>query len=234
MTTFGERLRNVDPLVRIVMRVNASLDSAVERRLNIDTIAMPADAKRLSDASSSFSDNEPYETISYWLVRRTFKPLTVEASDVFYDIGCGMGRWVCWYATKPIKKSVGIELNEEVAAIAQRNARSLKGQIAPIEIQVQDAATVDYSEGTIFLLYNPFGAQTLAAVLAKIHESLATHPRRVRIAYLNPVFEDVLQDCGWLRCFARRRVPGFTRARTSFWTNESGTAANNSVVANSA
>ena len=36
-----------------------------------------------------------------------------------YDIGCGLGRWVCWYATKPIQKSVGIGFREEFVAIAR-------------------------------------------------------------------------------------------------------------------
>jgi SAM-dependent methyltransferase len=221
VTTYGERLRRVGPLLRLVTWVNTSLDEPIERRLNIDTVSLPAKVTEATELSPSFSDSEPYHTLPYWLVRRTFKPLTVDTSDVMYDIGCGLGRWVCWYATKPIQKSVGIELREEFVEIAERNARTLNGRIAPIEILAKDAAAVDYSEGTIFFLYNPFGAQTLSAVLARIQESLATRPRQVRIAYINPVHEDVLQDCGWLRCFARRRVPGFTRARTSFWTNES-------------
>ena len=62
-----------------------------------------------------------------------------------YDIGCSLGRWVCWYATKPIQKSVGIELREEFVAIAERQRQDLNGRIAPTR-SWPGTRHVDYSE----------------------------------------------------------------------------------------
>jgi len=75
------------------MRVNASLDRRIERRLNIDTVCLPAGATQATERSSLFRDSEEYHTLPYWLVRRLLKPLTVDASDVMstsavvWDVG---------------------------------------------------------------------------------------------------------------------------------------------------
>ncbi len=80
--------------------------------------------------------------------------------DVFGDLGCGMGRIVCVAARKTVRKSIGVELLEPLCEIAHRNATLLRGRKASIQIVCGDATTVDLSEGTIYFMFNPFGART--------------------------------------------------------------------------
>jgi precorrin-6B methylase 2 len=88
------------------------------------------------------------------------KPVRIADHDVVMDIGCGMGRVLCVFARRRLKKCIGIEFSGELAGIAERNARALRGRRAPIEIRIGDAAEADYTEGTIFWIYNPFGERT--------------------------------------------------------------------------
>jgi SAM-dependent methyltransferase len=158
------------------------------------------------------ADNYAYSTPDYLDLRRILSRAQLTPADVFYDIGCGMGRVVCLAARRRITKAVGIELNPGLAAIARRNGERLRGRRAPIEIRLQDAATADIADGTVYSLFNPFGPDTLREVLARIRHSLMTRPRPIRIIYLNPLHKDVLQrddwleECDMLKTFRRLEV----------------------------
>src|SRR5207249_4329434 len=97
----------------------------VERHLRIDTVTMPS--SDISYASSvlggtrkvavplqstevpKFRDGKHYETIPYGLFRRFLKPLRAGPADVVYDIGCGLGRFLCVFGRMKVAKCVGIE-----------------------------------------------------------------------------------------------------------------------------
>jgi hypothetical protein len=53
-------------------------------------------------------------------------------------------------------------------------------------------------EGNIFFLFNPFGPQTLQAVINNIKESLDANPRSIRIAYYSPAYRNILDSQDWL------------------------------------
>ena len=138
------------------------------------------------------ADATRYEAIPYWLLRRIVRLVSPCPEDVFFDVGCGKGRALALFSRCPIKKCVGIEIDPALGEVARRNAAALRGRLAPIEIRVQNATEADYDSGTVFFLFNPFGAATLAAVLARIQESLVKLPRRICIVYYNPLHLDLL------------------------------------------
>lgn len=220
MKSLSERLRGIKPLRQLVVATNTFLDQRMERQLNIDTLSLQISTDQASHLPTFHGDGLRYETVPYWLIHHCLRPVVYTPEDVVFDVGCGLGRWICVQARHPVRKCLGVEISEEFALIARRNATSLRNRMAPIEILVQDAAVVDYSEGTIFTFFNPFGAKTMAQVLERIRSSLAKHPRKVCLVYFNPVCEEVFRSSGWLKCFAQRSVLGFKRARASLWTNE--------------
>ncbi|NEJ83102.1 hypothetical protein GR268_42230 [Rhizobium leguminosarum] len=68
--------------------------------LNIDIIAV-----------ENKVDNPLYGEITYQGMQALAKKLKLSSSDVFYDLGCGLGKLVVYmYLVSPIKKSVGIEM----------------------------------------------------------------------------------------------------------------------------
>jgi precorrin-6B methylase 2 len=128
------------------------------------------------------------------------------AEDVFYDVGCGAGRVLCVVAQGRIRKCVGVELTPQLCHLARENARNLRGGHTAIEIVEGDATRADYSDGTVFFFYNPFGAETLEEVLRRIRESVLLRPRRIQCIYLNPTARHVFENQGWLKLTARRSL----------------------------
>jgi hypothetical protein len=111
-------------------------------------------------------------------------------------------------------------MSTELAERAIQNAHQLKARKAPIEIIVADAAEADYTGGTIYCLFNPFGTKTLEVVSERILQSVRQCPRRIRVAYFNAAFENVMESCGWLRCYKREDSTLAKRwGRMSLWTN---------------
>jgi len=145
-----------------------------------------------------------YQAKCYSTIRACLRPVALEAKDVFFDIGSGAGRVLCVVAQRRIRKCVGVELSEALCKLARDNAQTLRGKQSPIEIVAGDAALVDYSDGTVFFFFNPFGPQTLDAVLRRIRESFLCKPRLIRCIYLNPKAHDVFQTHGWLRLIAQK------------------------------
>jgi SAM-dependent methyltransferase len=144
-----------------------------------------------------------YEAVPYWLLRRIVKAIRPGPEDVFFDIGCGKGRAIALFSRCQIKKCVGIEIDPELARFAVQNADTLRGRIAPIEVRVQNAIDSDYDSGTIYFLFNPFGAATLSAVLAKIQASLDKQPRKICVIYYNPLHLNLLQTVLGMRVLLR-------------------------------
>jgi SAM-dependent methyltransferase len=139
------------------------------------------------------ADATRYEAIPYWLLKRIVRIVKPGPEDIFFDIGCGKGRALALFAQFPIKKCVGIEIDPGLGQVAEQNAASLRGHVAPIDIRVENAVDTDYCSGTIYFLFNPFGAATLSAVLVKIKASLDKRPRKICVVYYNPLHLDLLR-----------------------------------------
>src|ERR1017187_5362678 len=128
-----------------------------------------------------------FQSKCFFHLKKIIRQMPMTEKDVFYDIGCGSGRMVCIAALKNVKKCVGVEISEKLSGLANRNAASMRFRKAAIEILQSDACKVDYTEGTVFALFNPFGAKTLSIVLERIRMNVMHAPRKVRFIYLNPV-----------------------------------------------
>ncbi|MES2440047.1 MAG: class I SAM-dependent methyltransferase [Verrucomicrobiota bacterium] len=162
------------------------------------------------DAESENDDSFWYESKSYYLNWLYLKPLRLRQGDIVYDIGCGAGRLLFIAALSGVKSCVGIELSLKLSELARSNAAKLRLAHAPVEIHQADASKADFSEGTVFLFCNPFGAKTLEAVMDQIRRSLATHPREIRMMYIHPEpgHREYFDRCGWLEKTGEKTFPG--------------------------
>lgn len=116
-------------------------------------------------------DGARYEPMPYWLLGRVVRRLVPTPDDVVFDIGCGRGRVVAVFARYPVRRVVGVELDPELARAAADNARRVRGRRAPVEIRCCDARGACYDDGTIFVMCNPFGRETLGHVLGRMQRS---------------------------------------------------------------
>ncbi|MBK8099804.1 MAG: class I SAM-dependent methyltransferase [Planctomycetes bacterium] len=212
----------IRPLRRAWTRVN-------EAWLNIDTVpamgawshARDGQAEAIAGArtdAAQFDDNMRYESPDYWYVRKACRDAwhgRRNAREIAYDLGSGMGRVLCVLALRPWAKVVGVELFADLAASSRQNAAAMRGRRAPIEVITGDALQQDLGDGTVFFLFNPFGAKTLAGVLARIDASLRTNPRHVQFLYYNAEHDQVVADSGlferWHHFQTRNGVP------VSYW-----------------
>jgi predicted RNA methylase len=179
-------------------------------------IAKEHDRQRVGNLH--WPDAIKYVPTDYLLLMIYLHEMRLTRNDVLFDIGCGAGRFVCFAARHQIKKCIGIDYDERLLSIARSNVATMRGRHAEVEIRLADAATADYSAGTVFYFYNPFGERTMTAVIDAIGASVSTSPRDIRIVYAMPEFERSLANCGWLERYALRQYP-FVNAPVSFWRN---------------
>jgi SAM-dependent methyltransferase len=189
---------------------NRIADRICERRLGIATGGV---------VEIDRPDSNRYATFAYSSIVRILRNLEMGAEDVFVDIGCGMGRVVCCAAQFHIARVIGIDIDEALCAIARANARRLRARFAPIEIVNVPAQEFDYRDCTRVLLFNPFGEATLNLVIGAMKQSLKEKPRSIRIAYVNPFFDELLERTSGFERYERwqRRPWSGLKFDVSFW-----------------
>jgi SAM-dependent methyltransferase len=160
-----------------------------------------------------------YGTSSYSAIFSILHNLSLEPSDVFVDLGCGKGRVVCCASLFNIREVIGVEVEENLYEIAKHNVARLRGRKAPSTIINTRAQDFDYLKGTVFYLFNPFGSLTLHKVLSKLQLSLYSHPRSVKMVYVNPRHESLLNGSNCLEMYDRWE-PGRNMHCVSFWRSK--------------
>lgn len=124
-----------------------------------------------------------YGEITFQGLEKLLKELKPGAHDVFYDLGCGVGK-VCVQLlfTTPILKCVGIELSSTRIGHAQKTLRHLElqkkipqnKQLRFLNENIKDA---NISDGTIFYL-GCYGDEVMKVAL----ENLSKIHHRIRFA----------------------------------------------------
>ena len=199
--------------------IRAAINNVVERYLCIDTTDL-AGAK----TNGQHGDSIAYEPLDYPFLLRTLNAMDLQETDIVYEIGCGMGRVLCLLARRRIRRGVGIELSAELAERARANVTAVRAPKSPVHVVTGDAAMADYDDGNVFFMFHPFGPSTMRATLDRIRVSIDRRPRTVRIMYVNPFHEDVLEASGWLVCRERLRSRWFNTF-ASYWFSEGSSGA---------
>jgi SAM-dependent methyltransferase len=134
----------------------------------------------------------PYVPCSVDALLRVVDRAPVRATDVFVDLGSGIGRAAALVHLLTGAGAIGVEIQPELVAAADRLAARLR---APrVSFVEGDAAALSpgMSIGTVFFLYCPFGGERLATVLA--HLEAIARTREVRVCSLDLP----LPRCPWL------------------------------------
>ena len=162
-------------------------------------------------------DNYAYAPPDYWYIRKTISMVNLTPDDVVYDLGCGVGRFLCLVARRRVRKCIGVELFPFLCERARQNAGRLRWKKTEIEVVCADVTSADLSDGTFYFMFNPFGATTMAEVLENLRKSLVSKPRRIRIAYYNSMHDEIFRSCDWLENFNRFHTN--SGMAVTFWRN---------------
>jgi len=126
----------------------------------------------------------------------------------FVDLGCGKGRVLLIAAERPFRKIVGVEISDDLAAIARRNAKRYKPsseQVRAITVENTDVRDFEMPAGNLLIhMYHPFDPAISAAVFERLSASQQNPPRRVVVAYLTythsvPAVAEMFAKFNWLR-----------------------------------
>lgn len=128
-----------------------------------------------------------YGEITFEGVETLLKLLKLKDTDVFYDLGCGVGKMVVQvYLDSPVKKSAGIELSGERTESALKIQQQLQ-----LDNKIQAGRTLafykesfldaDLSDGTVIYLASTCFSDD---IMKKVTEKLATLKKGLRVATL--------------------------------------------------
>ena len=159
-------------------------------------------------------DAMAHEAVPYYAMFKIMDRLRLEPDDVLVDVGSGLGRAVCVAASYPIRESLGIELEPELHARAEANVARARRLRAPVRLRCGSAADFDFAGVTVALFFNPFGPQTMRAVLRRIETSLRAAPRTIRIGYLNATCAHVLMEQPWIEIEDWWEMSAWSRVKT--------------------
>ena len=167
-----------------------------------------------------------YTPSAYADIFRGLRAAKIESSDVFVDIGSGMGRAVFAASYMGARQATGIERVAGLHTAAMRNRARTSLDRERIEFQNIDAMDADLADATILFLFHPFGAPLLETFIGALRRQreAARAKLPVRIVYYNPVYDSVLRDAGWLQkieLLAHRpsRLASAARYETAVWTS---------------
>lgn len=139
------------------------------------------------------------------LFAELFRHVPLDRSkSVFLDLGAGKGRALLLAARHGFGRVIGVELNPEYSAVAERNIAEYRKRDpqARIELHCADAAEfVVPAEVDVAYFYNPFGAGVMRAVVDRICESLVRTPREFYVVKLLPHYEHLFVDAGFSPVF---------------------------------
>ena len=182
------------------------------RRLRDRRYGLPrpaAEKIELERVGLGHPNRERYEASPWRVLSRVLPVREVGPDDVLLDFGAGMGRLVLDAALRyPFRRIEGVELSPEFAAAAREAIARNRDRLRCPDVEIVVADALEYrvpDDVTVAYFHNPFQEEIFAAALGAVLESLDRQPRRMRIAYLNPVEHEMLIATGRIREVRRAR-----------------------------
>lgn len=143
--------------------------------------------------------HDRYNTAYFGVAPSVFQALFAHWQDVprssaleqysFIDLGCGMGRAMLLAAAMPFRDVLGVELNPELAAMAQKNVQLWKAAgraRCGMRVLCGDATEFEFPDNPcVAFLFNPFGRTVLRRLLKNLGRVFANRPGQLDMLYVN-------------------------------------------------
>ena len=128
----------------------------------------------------------PYEPTPYSVLERIAESGLFGENDTVLDYGCGKGRVGIFLSRRTGAKSIGIEYDERILLCAQENKSSsgIGDRAEFILSRAEEYAVPDNVSRCYF--FNPFSAELLHKVLARITESYYSCQREILLLFYYP------------------------------------------------
>ncbi len=139
------------------------------------------------DDTNSDQYRYPYEPTPYSVLERLANSGLIRKGDVVLDYGCGKGRVSLFLSYQTKAKAIGIEYDER---IYNRAIENLKASRVRATFEAARAEEFDVpTEVNRCYFFNPFSAEILRAVIARILRSYYDAPREMLLFFYYPSSE---------------------------------------------
>jgi SAM-dependent methyltransferase len=178
-------------------------DEFWDRRLRLNTFGFGQD--RGDPSGDDYRVH--YEPTPYRHIFRLLRMIDLRKDDVFVDLGCGMGRPVFAASWLGAASSIGVEVSRDLYHTAVENRKESRLAHRDIRFYCQPAQEYRNPDMTVLFMAHPFGERTLAKVISNAKKNRSgSHSRSLRIVYVNPLYDVVLERTKWLERICR--APG--------------------------
>ncbi len=139
------------------------------------------------DESGADQYHHPYEPTPYCVLERLADSGFFGKDDVVLDYGCGKGRVGFFLSHRTKAKTVGIEYDEHIYAGALENQKTAKAKADFVLSRAEEYEVPTDVNRCYF--FNPFSAEILHKVMARIIESYYESPREIFLFFYYPADE---------------------------------------------
>jgi len=136
------------------------------------------------DDTNSDEYRYPYEPTPYCVLERLASSGLIRPNDILLDYGCGKGRVGFFLSHRTKAKTVGIEYDERIFESALKNRKSARVK-AEFLLTGAEAYEVPPDISRCYF-FNPFSAEILHKVMARIMESYYACPREIFLFFYYP------------------------------------------------
>ena len=143
------------------------------------------------DESNADEYRYPYEPTPYCVLERLAGSGLIGERDVVLDYGCGKGRVGCFLSHETGAKTIGIEYDEHIYRQALENQRAVSEKCGAEFVLTRAEAYEVPAEVNRCYFFNPFSAEILHKVMARILESYYENPREMFLLFYYPSDEYV-------------------------------------------
>ena len=139
------------------------------------------------DESGADQYHHPYEPTPYCVLERLAESGFFGSSDVVLDYGCGKGRVGFFLSHQTKAKTIGIEYDPRIYAGAVENQKTAKARADFVLTRAEEYPLPPDVNRCYF--FNPFSAEILRKVMARITQSYYDHPREIYLFFYYPADE---------------------------------------------
>ena len=138
------------------------------------------------DDTNADEYHHPYEPTPYSVLERLAESGFFRPEDTVLDYGCGKGRVGFFLGYRTRARTIGIEYDRHIYESAQENRKTTISRIKPdFELTRAEEYPVPEAVSRCYF-FNPFSAELLSKVMARILESWYAHPRDIFLFFYYP------------------------------------------------
>jgi SAM-dependent methyltransferase len=180
-----------------------------EKKYKLDTSGFD-ELQHLQKKGIDITHSTIYMPVNYYMVEKMMEEIRKDSpGEVFLDIGCGKGRAMALAAYHGFRKITGIDISEKFCAEARKNLEPLRALFPGVSFHIllQDAFYYEIpTDVSVIFIFNPFDEVIMSGVVKNILQSQEENPRRISIIYINPLYENLFTENGFVKTRSHEKL----------------------------